>query len=73
MRVGSRLAALRVVRPPRPGRRRSPPNSGRLQPASIVHPHVLRDRDIPNYISADIPPDILELMDLRGRPLNSCR
>lgn len=34
---------------------------------------VYRDRDVPSYISADIPPDILELMDLRSRVLNSCR
>ena len=34
---------------------------------------VFRDRDVASYISADIPTDILELMDLRGRVLNSAR
>ena len=34
---------------------------------------VFRARDTASYISGDIPPDILELMDLRGRVMNSCR
>jgi NAD(P)H dehydrogenase (quinone) len=34
---------------------------------------VFRDRDVVRYISADVPTDILELMDLRGRVLNSAR
>ncbi len=34
---------------------------------------VFRERDVASYISADIPADILELMDLRGRVLDSCR
>jgi NAD(P)H dehydrogenase (quinone) len=34
---------------------------------------VFRERDVASYISADIPADILDLMDLRGRVLNSCR
>ena len=34
---------------------------------------VFRDRDAASYISADIPEDILERMDLRGRVLRSCR
>ncbi|MGZ4716457.1 MAG: NAD(P)H-dependent oxidoreductase [Acidimicrobiales bacterium] len=34
---------------------------------------VFRDRDAPSYISGSIPDDILELMDLRGRVMQSCR
>jgi NAD(P)H dehydrogenase (quinone) len=34
---------------------------------------VFRDRDSASYISATIPQDILDRMDLRGRVLNSCR
>ena len=34
---------------------------------------VLRDRDTASYISGDIPDDILELMDLRARVMQSCR
>ena len=34
---------------------------------------VFRARDTASYISGDIPPDILELMDLRGHVMNSCR
>ena len=34
---------------------------------------VFRDRDAPSYISGNIPEDILNLMDLRGRVMNSCR
>jgi NAD(P)H dehydrogenase (quinone) len=34
---------------------------------------VFRDRDNASYIGPDMPADILELMDLRGRVLGSCR
>lgn len=34
---------------------------------------VFRERDVASYISADIPDDILDLMDLRGRVMRSCR
>ena len=34
---------------------------------------VFRDRDAPSYISGDIPDDILEMMDLRARVMQSCR
>ena len=34
---------------------------------------VLRDRDTPSYVSANIPADILELMDLRQAVFDSCR
>jgi NAD(P)H dehydrogenase (quinone) len=34
---------------------------------------VFRDRDVASYIAADIPGDILELMDLRAQVMNSCR
>src|SRR4249920_508006 len=34
---------------------------------------VFRDRDTASYISGDIPEDILELMDLRGHVMESCR
>jgi len=34
---------------------------------------VFRDRDAPSYISGTIPDDILELMDLRTRVMQSCR
>jgi NAD(P)H dehydrogenase (quinone) len=34
---------------------------------------VFRERDAPSYISGDIPDDILEMMDLRGRVMRSCR
>ena len=34
---------------------------------------VFRDRDVASYTGGDIPGDILELMDLRGRVMNSCR
>ena len=34
---------------------------------------VFRDRDTASYISGDIPDDILELMDLRARVMQSCR
>jgi NAD(P)H dehydrogenase (quinone) len=34
---------------------------------------VLRERDTASYISGDIPVDILELMDLRSRVMQSCR
>ena len=34
---------------------------------------VFRDRDVASYTSGDIPPDILELMDLEQRVLRSCR
>ena len=34
---------------------------------------VFRGRDAPSYIGGDIPSDILELMDLKQRVLDSCR
>jgi NAD(P)H dehydrogenase (quinone) len=34
---------------------------------------VFRDRDNASYISADIPTEILDRMDLRGRVMDSCR
>ena len=34
---------------------------------------VFRDRDTASYIGGDIPDDILDLMDLRGQVLASCR
>jgi NAD(P)H dehydrogenase (quinone) len=34
---------------------------------------VFRDRDAPSYISGTIPDDILEMMDLRARVMQSCR
>ena len=34
---------------------------------------VFRDRDVASYTGGDIPADVLELMDLRGRVMNSCR
>ncbi len=34
---------------------------------------VFRDRDTASYISGDIPDDILDLMDLRGRVMSACR
>ena len=34
---------------------------------------VFRDRDVASYIAGDIPGDVLELMDLRGQVMNSCR
>ena len=34
---------------------------------------VFRDRDVPSHVGADIPADILELMDLRGSVMNACR
>ncbi|MGZ4587159.1 MAG: NAD(P)H-dependent oxidoreductase [Mycobacteriaceae bacterium] len=34
---------------------------------------VFRDRDAPSYISADIPADILDRVDLRAQVLDSCR
>lgn len=34
---------------------------------------VFRDRDSASYISGDIPDDVLDLMDLRGKVLRSCR
>ncbi len=34
---------------------------------------VFRQRDVASYIAGDIPDDILELMDLRGEVLKSCR
>jgi len=34
---------------------------------------VYRDRDSASYISANVPEDILDRMDLRGRILSSCR
>ena len=34
---------------------------------------VFRDRDTASYLSGDIPDDILQLMDLRTRVLQSCR
>jgi NAD(P)H dehydrogenase (quinone) len=34
---------------------------------------VFRDRDVASYTAGDIPADILELMDLRARVMNSCR
>ncbi len=34
---------------------------------------VFRDRDVASYTSGDIPPDILELMDLEHQVMRSCR
>ena len=34
---------------------------------------VFRDRDAASYIGGDIPADILDLMDLRGQVMQSCR
>ena len=34
---------------------------------------VFRARDVASYTAGDIPADILELMDLRARVMNSCR
>ena len=34
---------------------------------------VFRERDVASYIGGDIPADVLDLMDLRGRVMNSCR
>ncbi|MGE5289066.1 MAG: NAD(P)H-dependent oxidoreductase [Micromonosporaceae bacterium] len=34
---------------------------------------VFRDRDVASYTAEDIPGDVLELMDLRARVMNSCR
>jgi NAD(P)H dehydrogenase (quinone) len=34
---------------------------------------VFRDRDVASYIGGDIPADILDLMGLRGRVMQSCR
>lgn len=34
---------------------------------------VFRARDVASYISADIPADILDRMDLRGRVMDACR
>ncbi len=34
---------------------------------------VFRDRDVASYTAGDIPGDVLELMDLRARVMDSCR
>jgi len=34
---------------------------------------VFRDRDAASYVAGDIPTDILDMMDLRGRVMTSCR
>ena len=34
---------------------------------------VFRERDAPSYIGGDIPPDVLDLMDLQQKVLDSCR
>ena len=34
---------------------------------------VFRDRDVASYTAGDIPSDVLELMDLQARVMNSCR
>ena len=34
---------------------------------------VFRDRDVASYTAGDIPGDVLELMELRARVMNSCR